>query len=260
MRVEDSVPADADRQFVTALARGLQILACFTVDARELGVGEIARMISLPKPTVWRLCHTLQTLGYLVQGASGASLRPGLRALELGYAALTGQPLGELAKAEMADIARRHTSAVSLSLLDGVEMVVLQRVQGSPSPLGHVVGGRFPISSSASGWVCLAGMSASQRKQLIARIALSDPRWASLQKTFAAALKKYEHDGYVVNEGQFNEEINAVAVAVRSPRGDRIYSLSSGASRHMFTKDKLQAVALDLKKLGRRLEVALARP
>ena len=44
-----------DRQFVTALARGLEILRCFSRKDRELGNGDIAARTGLPRPTVTRL-------------------------------------------------------------------------------------------------------------------------------------------------------------------------------------------------------------
>ena len=52
-----------DRQFVTALSRGLEVLRCFTAERVELGTTEIARLTSMPQPTVWRLCYTLSKLG-----------------------------------------------------------------------------------------------------------------------------------------------------------------------------------------------------
>ncbi|MDH3232081.1 MAG: helix-turn-helix domain-containing protein, partial [Alphaproteobacteria bacterium] len=54
-----------DRQFVTALARGLEVLRAFQ-EGGPLGNQEIARRTGLPKPTVSRLTHTLKQLGYIV--------------------------------------------------------------------------------------------------------------------------------------------------------------------------------------------------
>src|SRR5262249_56260790 len=54
-----------DRQFVTALARGLDILRAFHAGEGMLGNQEIAHRTGLPKPTVARLTHTLTELGYL---------------------------------------------------------------------------------------------------------------------------------------------------------------------------------------------------
>ncbi len=61
-----AVEAARPRHFVTALARGLDVLGCFTPERPVLGASEIARMLGLPQPTVWRLCFTLIELGHLV--------------------------------------------------------------------------------------------------------------------------------------------------------------------------------------------------
>ena len=60
----EGMPAK-DRQFVTALARGLDILRAFHAGEGMLGNQEIAHRTGLPKPTVARLTHTLTELGYL---------------------------------------------------------------------------------------------------------------------------------------------------------------------------------------------------
>jgi len=54
-----------DRKFITALARGLEVLRVFTPTEGLLGNGEIAERTGLPKPTVSRLTYTLTKLGYL---------------------------------------------------------------------------------------------------------------------------------------------------------------------------------------------------
>ena len=67
-----------DRKFVTALARGLEVLRVFTPTEGLLGNGEIAERTGLPKPTVSRLTYTLTKLGYLATSSvwPSISLRP----------------------------------------------------------------------------------------------------------------------------------------------------------------------------------------
>src|SRR2546421_3619588 len=56
---------EGDRQFATTLARGLEVLRCFTPLEPLLGNKEISVRTGLPKPTVSRLTYTLTKLGYL---------------------------------------------------------------------------------------------------------------------------------------------------------------------------------------------------
>jgi hypothetical protein len=52
-----------DRRFVSALARGLEVLTCFKPGDRFLGNGQIAARTGVPKATVSRLTQTLTALG-----------------------------------------------------------------------------------------------------------------------------------------------------------------------------------------------------
>ena len=55
---------DNDRQFVTALGRGLTLLAAFE-QHEQLSHQQLCQMTALPKATITRLIHTLMTLGFL---------------------------------------------------------------------------------------------------------------------------------------------------------------------------------------------------
>ena len=83
-----------DRHFVTALARGLQLLRCFRSGEELLGNQPLANRCGLPKFTVTRLTYTLTRQGYLHHnthtGHSGHAgrYRLGLAALGIGGATL----------------------------------------------------------------------------------------------------------------------------------------------------------------------------
>ena len=175
--------ARTDRQFVTALGRGLDILQCFTPTTSELGTSQLARMTGLPQPTVWRLCHTMTELGFLVQAPDQDRLRLGLPVLTLGYAVLASQRIGETAKPYMEAIAKRHQGAVSLGVRDGLSMVYLQRCQGSSIILADLsVGSRVPLAYSATGWAYLVAISERDRKLLIGEIRAKDrQKWTATE-------------------------------------------------------------------------------
>ena len=59
------VQVAGDKQFATTLARGIELLRCFTADATELSNADLAQRSGLPRPTVSRLTYTLTVLGYL---------------------------------------------------------------------------------------------------------------------------------------------------------------------------------------------------
>ena len=62
--------------FVEALARGLDILACFDVDHRRLSLSEVAARAGLARPTARRLLKTLEELGFVRSVDGGFELDP----------------------------------------------------------------------------------------------------------------------------------------------------------------------------------------
>ncbi len=250
---------DKDRQYVTALGRGLQILRCFTRATPALGTAEIARLTGIPQPTVWRLCHTLMVDGYLVSSDRSDKLSPGIPVLSLGYAAIAGTPVAELARADMQAIADRYQGAVSLGMRDGARMVYLQRCQGSSIVLRDLtVGSSVPLSSSVTGWAYVAGLSERKREELFRELQdAEEQNWPELLPKIRHALEGYKHNGYIVNKGSLHEQINAVAVPILSLDGATLLSLSSGGISQLFDDAKLAEIGRELKQLAAKLAPAL---
>lgn len=253
---------EKDRQYVTALARGLDILRCFTRSTPVLGTAEIARITGLPQPTVWRLCHTLMKEGYLAQSDRGDKLRPGIPVLSLGYAAIAGTPIAELARSDMQALAVRHQGAVALGMRDGLNMVYLQRCQGSSIVMRDLaVGSRVPLAYSVTGWAYIAGRTEEERETLFEELSRAErQRWPQVLPKLRQALLDFAATGYVVNKGELHEQINAVAVPVLSEDGSLLLSLSAGGISQLFDDAKLMEVGLELKQFAARLAPALIAP
>jgi DNA-binding IclR family transcriptional regulator len=244
-----------DPLFVTALARGMDVLRCFTAANPELGTSQIARLTGLPQPTVWRLCHTLLELGYLDAIPGRQSMRPGIRLLGLGQAVLFGQPIAELALPHMQAIASRHEGAVSLGARDGLSMIYLQRCQGSAIILADMrVGSRVPLATSATGWAYIAGLGQAERKAVLNELrAERRANWPDIETKLLDALTDYDSTGYIINIGSLHARINSVAVPIHSPDGSEILSLSSGGISQVFDPAKLAEIGCELQNLAGKL-------
>ena len=117
-----------DRQFVNALARGLELLRCFGPGDVYLTNAELAKRSSLPKPTVSRLTHTLTTLGYLNYSESLGKYQLGAGVLALGYRMLSTMDLRKLARPLMEELAEYAQASVSLGARDRLSMVYVETV------------------------------------------------------------------------------------------------------------------------------------
>src|SRR6266851_4819257 len=110
-----------DRHFVTALARGLEVLACFRHGDRMLGNQELSKRCGLAKSTVSRLTHTLTNLGYLVYVEESAKYSLGMATLSLGSAMLSRLDIRKLAPPLMQELAEFGQCMVSLVSRDHAE-------------------------------------------------------------------------------------------------------------------------------------------
>jgi len=226
-----------DRQFVTALARGLDVLRCFTPERKVLGATEIAQMIGLPQPTVWRLCHTLSRTGYLVPTQDG-KLRIGAPVLSLGYAALAALDWLQVVRPHMQQMADRYKAAVAISERHRSGMIYVERCQGDSLLLLNLqVGSRIPIHSTSAGWAYLAALTPEKRDQALERVRKAvGPDWARHQADIDQAVEDYQTRGFVLNTGRRHAGVTAAAVPVISPDGGTIMALNCGGPISVFTE------------------------
>ncbi|WP_423459094.1 IclR family transcriptional regulator [Ottowia sp. VDI28] len=247
--LESSRPADeaedaaeAEEPFlVTALARGLSILQCFTAERRDLGTSEIARLTGLPQPTVWRLCRTLSHLGYLVPGVMPDRLRVGAGVLRLGHAAIMRTGIAPAALPSMRKVADRFGISVSLAERQGNDMVVIQRVE-APSIL-HLrlhIGSTLELGDSSVGWVWLAAQSADNREAALKQLRKHyGANWPEISGKIDEALKEYAKHRFVFNFAKSHPDVNAIGVPVISPDGRRIMGLTCGGTKSSLSPEKL---------------------
>jgi DNA-binding IclR family transcriptional regulator len=230
-----------DRLFVTALARGLGVLRVLSAATEPLKVSEIAKRMGLPQATAWRLCYTMIELGYL-ERVDRDRLRPGLPALSLGFAALAGRPLPELARPRMAQLASRFGGAISMAVFSDMQMLYIERVEGGETIFpGLRTGSRVSLLASAIGWGYLAGLPAAQRQGVLE---LAQQRFGAeyerVQSRLSEALAEFAVRGFVVNIGLLHPEINAVAVPIGSAGATPVGALSCGGPRSRFRPEMLE--------------------
>lgn len=253
------VEPQMDRQFVTALARGVQILRCFDAASPELGTRELAALTGLPQPTVWRLCHTLCEIDCLGRSASGDKFRVSAGILGLGQSALTSRDVMPNIERELQDFADATKTAISLSVREDTEMRIVLRVHHAGTLLFDLsAGSRLPIASTASGWAALAMLSAKERDRMATKLAghYEKREWPRTWKAAGKAMEAFACDGFIVNHGEFHPDMCGVAIpfVVNS----QIYTLSLGAPKDELQDDRIRLqIAEPFRRLAHTVRTAL---
>lgn len=225
-------PADAaqDRRYVTALARGLDVLRCFRPQDRWLAHQEIARRTRLPASTVSRLTFTLGALGYLRHRESSGEYALAPAVLALGFSMLSNFDQGRIARPFMQALADHAQAAVSLGVRRDLAMIYVAHCRSSARlTLGLDVGTRLPLASTAMGRALWCGLQPAEREQLGQRLAAEQGgQWDALQAGLDRALQQYQRSGFVTSETEWEQEISAVGVPVDPGDGREPLALTIG--------------------------------
>jgi DNA-binding IclR family transcriptional regulator len=263
LRVSEEGPAGStpdgaeDRHFVGALARGLEVLACFRKGETMLGNQEIAARCNLPKSTVSRLTYTLTKLGYLHYIESVAKYRLGTAILALGTTMLARLDVRNFAKPLMEELSATVRTSMALATRDRLSMIYVECVRGPAAiSLNVDVGSRIKIWTSAIGRAFLAACTEEERAPILDEMRALDPlKWPKIRDTIAKSIADHHTLGCTRSFGEWNEAVNAIAVGFR-PGGGLPPMAINCAGPAMVTKPEflLDEVRPHLIAVCRRLE------
>lgn len=203
-----------DRQYITALARGLELLRCFTPKNQHLGNQELSLMTGLPKPTITRLTHTLSRLGYLKQVPHSTKFQLSIGVLSFGYSLLSNISIRSIVLPYMTELADYAQASVAMATRDRLNMIYLDVVQGKGSmTMQRQVGTYLPIHLSSIGRACLATIPEDEREFLLNAIrAKHKDEWITIKHALDQSFKDYQDFGYCFSVGDWHKDVNSVAV------------------------------------------------
>lgn len=252
--------AKPDRHFVTALARGLEVLSCFRSGDKQLGNQDIAQRCKLPKSTISRLTYTLTKLGYLHHIDDSGKYRLGASTLGLGSAMLARLDVRQIARPPMQELADYSHGMVSLGMRDKLAMIYVENCRSeSALTLSLDVGSRIPLATTAMGRAYLAVIGEGERKDLLELVRARDEKaWPGIRAGIEKGLKQYREIGCCCSFGEWQKDVNAIAVAFQPGGGLPAMAISCGGPAfNLAPKFLMDEVRPRLIELVRRIEGSL---
>lgn len=213
--------------FITALARGLRVIASFSSERPSPTLAELAAATDVPRPTVRRILLTLTELGYVRPEGRGYALTP--RVMDLGMAYVDAQDLWSLAEDHLRRLVERTHESSSMAQLDGSDIVYVARV-AIPKIIALQVriGTRFPAVATSMGKVLLAALEADQREEVLARasqsrvVASRPPAPERLADELATIAER----GWALADEELASGVRSIAAPVRSGCGDVVAAVN----------------------------------
>ena len=240
-----SVPSLREPRYSQSLERGLAILTCFTPDRPVLGIANIADELGMSRSTTHRYVITLVALGYLEQGAS-RKYRLGLKVTDLGMSVLNATGLLEHAHPYLEELRQRTSYTVSLAVLDGPEIVYVDRVRSLRRGQGGVdlnlhPGSRLPAYCTAIGKLLLANLPEREQGELLASMKLTKrgPNTITSKQALRDELDEVREESFAVNDEELAPELHSIAVPVRNEAREVVAAVSLEAHTSIISLSEL---------------------
>ncbi|MFD0415986.1 IclR family transcriptional regulator [Streptomyces sp. NPDC127108] len=227
---------------------------------QPVGVGDLARAMELPKSTVQRALGTLHTAGWIKQtGGSPTRWTLTTKALLIGRQATGELDLRDVAVPVMEELRRAVDETVHLAVAEGERVVLVERLETTQPvrivlPLGQHLSGH----ASANGKAILAARSPEAVERYLTQgltrftdTTIDDP--AALR----AELETVRARGYALNQGEWRDDVSAVAAPVLGPDGSPVASVSINMPSSRCDRDRLVELGEHVRAAARKISTAL---
>lgn len=228
------------RDYVTALARGLEVVRAFAGQEEQLTLGDISKIVGLPRATVRRSLITLVGLGYVEEKAKFFRLAP--KVLTLAQAYLSSNLLPRVAHSFVQKISAELDDPCSVSILHGTEIIYVARSTNRRlSALIGDVGTRRPAYCTSMGRVLLAHLSERDLKTYFGSVELNALTRYTItdERELRRLLDVIRKNDYCLSDQQTELDLRTIAVPLRNNTGAVVAAMHVSTQASRTTKREM---------------------
>ncbi|MBU2409970.1 MAG: IclR family transcriptional regulator, partial [Gammaproteobacteria bacterium] len=229
------------------LVKGVQLLEHLVQSGAPCGVSELARKTGLNPSNVHRTLQTWTHLGFVAQDPATGAYRCTLQLFEWGCRVADGFDVHRVARDHLAKLAHACQETIHLSVLDGAEIVYLDKID-SPQPVRAYseIGGRAPAHCVATGKALLAHGGPTAWAALAQPLPQHTPKTVADLDALKAQFKLIRQRGYAVNREEWRLGVSGLGAPIFDQRGQAIAAvgLSAPSARLGPARERELGVAL----------------
>ncbi|HZY15291.1 MAG TPA: IclR family transcriptional regulator C-terminal domain-containing protein [Ramlibacter sp.] len=244
--------------FVRTFARGLKVIEVLGQAPGGQTLAQVAEAVELPRTAVRRFLLTLIELAFVRSDGKRYWLTP--RVLRLGLSYLSSLPYWRDAQLALEELCARVQQSCALSVLDGEEIVYVQRQHAKRIlPMSPSLGSRLPAHAVSMGRVLLAGLADDELEGYLTRAALTRLTSATVvdRERLRQAVLAAREQGQAWVDGELDESICGLAVPVRDRSGATIAALNVSLPAAEFTREQaVEAFLGELRSTAARLRAS----
>jgi len=232
------------RYKIDALARGLEILSLFTIERFSLNLTEIVTATQLNKSTAFRMVSTLEMLEYLERDPATRCYRPGLKVLQLGFAALNSLEISKIAQPYLKSLSNETGETTNMTIRDGADILYIAR-----NPSRHIIsvntqlGSRLPVYCTSMGKALLIDLSWRELFDLLGEgpYPKLGPNTIISLDVLVSELERVRQQGFAINDEEMATGLISVAAPIRGPDKKVIAAINISVAGSRISRQELES-------------------
>jgi IclR family pca regulon transcriptional regulator len=244
--MDDQILKPGDRDYVGALASGLEVLQAFDAEHPRMTLSEVAARTEMDRAKARRFLLTLHGLGFVKRSGRQFELTP--RVLQLGYAYQASNQYRAVIQQYLEDITAELGESSSLAVLDGDEVVYVVRSSARHRLMAITlsVGTRLPAAYTSMGRVLLAQLPEAELEAFLARVKLETFTASSVTNTevLRDEIINVRQQRYAIVDQELDSGLRSVAVPVFAGNGELLGAINISTNAARVGMDTLMEIYL----------------
>ncbi|PCF96393.1 IclR family transcriptional regulator domain-containing protein [Vreelandella nigrificans] len=214
--MQEEMLSEDSRDFVTALASGLEVIQAFDHEHTRMTLSEVATRTGMNRAKARRFLLTLHALGYVRKQQRYFELAP--RVLQLGYAFLSANNYQGVIQQYLEEITAETGESSSLGVLDGSDVIYVARSAAKHRLMAITlsVGTRLPAAHTSMGRILLAQLSEPDLDHFLSTVSLElyTDKTVTDVNELRSQIVKARQQGYAISDQELDSGLRSIAVPV----------------------------------------------
>lgn len=219
---------------IKTIVKAVELMELLMAHREGVSLKELSQAIGQSPSTIHHLANTMRQVGLLQQDPQTKQYRLGLKAFQIGQAALRHLDVVEQAQPHMKELARATGEGVSLvQYQNGSPVYVLHIDSSRTIGMRHRPGGTIPLHCTGSGKVFLSSLPEEELDRRLPTLTFDRLTASTITDPdrLRAEVTRVRAQGYAIDNEEVEDGLVCIAAPVRNHQGEIVGSISlSGPS------------------------------
>jgi DNA-binding IclR family transcriptional regulator len=245
--------------------KGLRILNLYCDERAAYTLGEISRLLSINKTSVYRFVNTLCQHGYLQKDSRGQSYILGMRTIPLAHSFLQKADIVQAVKPYVDEVHRQYNLHIDVGMIQNDRIYLIYRRESKDTLAFLHFTAADDLSNLATGKAAMAFMEEEDLRGFLLRQGReSGPMGQGddgAQEQLRKELRETRTRGYSINEENFLPGLIAIGAPIFNVHSGKVAGgVSFDASTTRFSMKAFeQRYAMLLLELAKKISAAISR-